>query len=191
MKLLNIQETRWTFFRVKLVFECEFEIYWSFGPLDLGTLGPWDSWTSSLLQHLLILPLTTSYILISLPPLVWFGYGGGVVTLEDEIGEGPLIDLKKLRGPPPSFYILSLSPPTSFLFLPATPPSSQTSSQVLLPPPEGSQMTNQFIQDEISMLFCSEKFYGWVETLQLKLQAAGPGLLEIWDKPWTRTRAWQ
>ena len=31
------------------VFECEFEISWSFGPLDLGTLGPWDSWTSSLL----------------------------------------------------------------------------------------------------------------------------------------------
>ena len=36
------------------------------GPLDLGTpwtlepLGPWDSWTSSLLQHLIILPLTSS-----------------------------------------------------------------------------------------------------------------------------------
>ena len=39
-------------------------------------------------------------------------------------------------------------------------------------PPEGSQMTNQFIHEEISMLFCSEKFSGWVvvvvvETLQL------------------------
>ena len=33
-------ETRWTFFRVKLVFECEFEISWSFGPWDLGTPGP-------------------------------------------------------------------------------------------------------------------------------------------------------
>ena len=30
---------------VKLVFECEFEISWSMGPLDLGTLGRWDSWT--------------------------------------------------------------------------------------------------------------------------------------------------
>ena len=47
--------TRWTFFRVKLVFECEFEMSW-----DLGTPGPWDSWTSSLLQHLLILLLTSS-----------------------------------------------------------------------------------------------------------------------------------
>ena len=28
-------------------------------------------------------------------------------------------------------------------------------------PPEGSQMTNQFIHEEISMLFCSEKFNGW------------------------------
>ena len=27
-------------FRVKLVFECEFEISWSFGPSDLGTPGP-------------------------------------------------------------------------------------------------------------------------------------------------------
>ena len=27
-------------------------------------------------------------------------------------------------------------------------------------PPEGSQMTNQSIHEEISMLFCSEKFSG-------------------------------
>ena len=42
-------------------------------PLDLGTLGPCDSWTYSLLQHLLILPLTSSYLLLSLPPtfLLW------------------------------------------------------------------------------------------------------------------------
>ena len=74
-------KTRWTFFRVKLVLECEFEISGSLGPLDLGTLGPWDSWTSSLLQHLLILPLTSSYLLLSLPPtlLLWYGLvmGGG------------------------------------------------------------------------------------------------------------------
>ena len=53
----------------------------TFGPLDLGTLGPWDSWTSYLLQHLLILPLTSSYLLLSLPPtlLLWYGLvrGGG------------------------------------------------------------------------------------------------------------------
>ena len=54
---------------------------WSLGPLDLRTLGPSDSWTSSLLQHLLILPLTSSYLLLSLPPtlLLWYGLvrGGG------------------------------------------------------------------------------------------------------------------
>ena len=78
--------TRWTFFRVKLVFEFEFEISWSLGPLDLGTLGPWDSWTSALLQHLLIIPFTSSYLLLSLPStlLLWYGLvicGGG----EDEL----------------------------------------------------------------------------------------------------------
>ena len=44
-------------------------------------------------------------------------------------------------------------------------------------------MTNQFIHEEISMLFCSEKFSGWwvvvvVVALQLQLQGPGPGLLE-------------
>ena len=40
-------------------------------------------------------------------------------------------------------------------------------------------MTNQFIHDEISMILCSESLMGgWVVvTLQLKLQAPGPGLL--------------
>ena len=44
------------------------------GPLDLGTLGSWDSLTSSLCQHLLILPLRSSYLLLSLPPtlLLWY-----------------------------------------------------------------------------------------------------------------------
>ena len=73
--------TRWTFYRVKLVFECDFEISWSLEPWDLGTLGPLDSWTSYLLQHLLILPLTSSYLLLYLPPtlLLWYGLvmGGG------------------------------------------------------------------------------------------------------------------
>ena len=58
--------TRWTFFRVKLVFEYDFEISWSW--------GPWDSWTCSLLLYLLILPLTSSYLFQSLPPtlLLWY-----------------------------------------------------------------------------------------------------------------------
>ena len=67
--------TRWTFFRVKLVFECESEISCS--------LGPWNPWTSSLLQHLLIIPLTSSYLLLSLPPtlLLWYGLVMGGVEL--------------------------------------------------------------------------------------------------------------
>ena len=39
--------TRWTFFRVKLVFERDFERSWSLGllnPWDHGCLGPWDPW---------------------------------------------------------------------------------------------------------------------------------------------------
>ena len=48
--------TRWTFFRVKLVFECEFEISWSLGPLDLGTPRPWNPWTLGLLD---LFPLPT------------------------------------------------------------------------------------------------------------------------------------
>ena len=43
------------------------------------------------------------------------------------------------------------------------PPSySSLLPNLLLTPPEGSLMTNQFIHEEISMLFCSEKFVGWV-----------------------------
>ena len=80
----EVIKTRWTFFRVKLVFECEFEISWSFGPWDLGTPGPWNPWTLGLLDlfppptppHispyiLLPPPISSSYS----PPLVWFVYG--------------------------------------------------------------------------------------------------------------------
>ena len=105
--------TRWTFFRVKLVFEFEFEISWSLGPLNLRTLGPWDSWISSFFQHLLILPHTSSYLLLSLLPtlLLWYGLvkGGGVSC---DIGEWDWrwnFDLYiDPLGPPPSFYILFL-----------------------------------------------------------------------------------
>ena len=132
--------TRWTFFRVKLVFECEFEISWSMGPLDLWTLGPldletlgpWDSWTSSLLQHLLILPLTSSYLLLSLPPtlLLWYGLvmggggWGGVVTLENEIRTGTSSFL--LHSLPLTSSHLLLIPPTYSTLLPnllLTPPT--------------------------------------------------------------------
>ena len=110
VKLLSQLKTRWTFFRVKLVFECEFEISWSFGPWDLGTPGPWNPWTLRLLDLFPppTPPHTSPYILIPppisasySPPLVWFGYGGGVVTLEIVIGDGPLtfiLMIKKLRG---------------------------------------------------------------------------------------------
>ena len=114
--------TRWTFFRVKLVFECEFEISWSLGPSDLGTPEPWNPWTlglldllSSLLQHLLILPLTSSYLLFNL--LSSFG-------MSFDIGEWDLrwtfdlyIDLKKLWGgwvnPGTSSFLLHSLPLTS------------------------------------------------------------------------------
>ena len=56
--MLNTQITRWSFYRVKLVFECDFETSWSLGPwepwtlgpLDLWTTGPWDPWTLGLLD---------------------------------------------------------------------------------------------------------------------------------------------
>ena len=60
--------TRWTFFRVKIVFECEFEISW--------TLGPWDPWTLGFLDLFPLPPpppVSSSYS----PPLVWFGMGRG------------------------------------------------------------------------------------------------------------------
>ena len=82
LSLLN--ETRWTFFRVKLVFEFEFEISLSLGPLDLWTQRPWDSWTIGLwdlfppIPPLLIsssyniLPLFISFFLLLLLPSTSF-----------------------------------------------------------------------------------------------------------------------
>ena len=84
--------TRWTFFRVKLVFQFDFKISWS--------LGPWDSWTPSL-YILLPPPVSFSYS----PPLawfgmvlVWFGMGGWVVTFEIEVGDGLLTFILMLRS---------------------------------------------------------------------------------------------
>ena len=81
--LLFYLQTRCTFFRVKLVFEFEFEISWSLGPwtlepLNLGTLGPIPSSnTSSLYTPLLIIslhPLTSSYLFLLLFffGMVWY-----------------------------------------------------------------------------------------------------------------------
>ena len=64
-----IFHTRWTFFRVKLVFECEFEMSWSLGPWDLGTLGPLPSSNTSS-YFPLHPPISSTYSI----PLVWFGY---------------------------------------------------------------------------------------------------------------------
>ena len=62
------------YFTVKLVFECDFEITWSMGPLDLGTLGTFG------LSDLFPPPHTFSYLLLThliSISLVWFGKGGG------------------------------------------------------------------------------------------------------------------
>ena len=76
-----MNKTRWTFFRVKLVFECEFEISWFFGPWNLGTPGPWSPWTLGFLDtssYFPLHPLTSSYLflLISSLSAVWL-WGGG------------------------------------------------------------------------------------------------------------------
>ena len=59
---IKTEKTRWTFFRVKLVFECDFEISWSLGLLDLFPPPP--------------PPHTSSYLLLSSFGMVWYGRGG-------------------------------------------------------------------------------------------------------------------
>ena len=71
--------TRWTFFRVKLVFECEFEIFgpwdpWTLEPLDLGTLGPLPSSNTS--SYFPLHPLTSSYLFLLLSSFGMFWLGG-------------------------------------------------------------------------------------------------------------------
>ena len=135
-------ETRWTFFRVKLVFEFAFEISWSSGPfdpetfglLDFRTLGPLPSSTTSTYLFLLhyptafylFLPPNSFYFLLNpstsfyvflyllLPPgMVWFGLIW-VRWLWSFLSLGPL------PSSTTSTYIFLLHYPTSFyLFLPA------------------------------------------------------------------------
>ena len=124
-RLRQQRQTRWTFFRVKLVFECEFEITWSLGPwdlrtLDLGTHGPWNLRTLGLLDLIPppTPPQTSPYILLPPPissfSMVWLWGGEWVVTLEDEIGDGPLTFILILKSygvggwNPGTFYILFL-----------------------------------------------------------------------------------
>ena len=47
---------------VKLVYECDFEIFWSLGPLDLGTHGPLHSSNTS---SFFLLPLPISSFLLN------------------------------------------------------------------------------------------------------------------------------
>ena len=132
------------------------------GPLDLGTLGPWDSWTSSLLQHLLILPLTSSYLLQSLPPtlLLWNGLvmGGGlwVVTLEDEIGDGPLTFILILK----SCWVGRWNPGTSSFLLYSLPLTS--SHHLLIPPSYSTLLPNLPITPPTSSRRISDDY--WVHT---------------------------
>ena len=140
-----------------------FEISWSFGtlgPLDLGTLRHRHSWTSSSCNTFTYfsLHLFTSSVLFHLlfsfsMVLIW---GGGVVTLENEIRWtiDLYIDLKKLcSGYVESWDLLLLILPRYSTLLPNL-------LRTLSPPSEGSQMTNQIIHEDISILFCSEKLPG-------------------------------
>ena len=83
-----------TFFKVKLIFECDFEISWTLGHSDLGTLGPWKSWTLGLwdLFPPPPLPYTSSKVLPPCPTSYFL--------------------------PPPKISYLLLTPPTfSYLIL--------------------------------------------------------------------------
>ena len=96
-KVLQKTKTRWTFFRVKLVFKCDFETSWSLRPF-----WPWDFLQTPFTSFL---PPSISYCL-----LVWLGGGEGVsndygpfwvLTLEIELVDGPwtfYIYVKKFSG---------------------------------------------------------------------------------------------
>ena len=104
--------TRWTFFRVKLVSECDFEISWSLGPYELWTFGFLELWTIGTLpssttslyfllpppfssSYFFLPPPTHSYLLLSLPSSscpFW------VFTLEIEIWDWPWTFILKLKS---------------------------------------------------------------------------------------------
>ena len=123
---------------------------WLWDILVLGTpepWNPWDTWTSSLPQHLLILPLTSSYLLLSLPStlLLWYGLvicGGGEMSCDNWEWDWRwtfdlYIDLKKLWDwwVEPWYLLL----PSTFSSSDLLPPPCY-SSQLLLPPPNSSYL---------------------------------------------------
>ena len=135
----------------------------SLEPRDLGTLGPWDS--------------SYLFLLLSSFGMVWL-WGGGVVTLENEIRWtiDLYIDLKKLcSGYVESWDLLLLILPRYSTLLPNL-------LRTLSPPSEGSQMTNQIIHEDISILFCSEKLPGswwWYCNYSFNLQVQFSKRFEI------------
>ena len=145
----EVIKTRWTFFRVKLVFECEFEISWSFGSWDLGTPGPWNPWTLGFLylfphpflsssntsSYFPLHPLTSSYLFLLLSSFGMLWLWRWTFDL--------YIDLKKLWVGwvepwdlllPSTFSSSNLLPPPSYSSqLPHTPPNPPPNSSYLLP----------------------------------------------------------
>ena len=108
---------------------------WVWDILVPRTLGPWDSWTSYLLQQLLILPLTSSYLFLLLSSFgmvwLWEGGGGGVLTLE--------MDLRPLYwSPGTSSFLLHSLPLTSSHLLLIPPSYSTLLPNLLLTPPTSS-----------------------------------------------------
>ena len=76
--------------QARILFEYDFEISWSLGPLDLQSLGPLNSWTfnflTSSLHHQFLLLLPTSFLMVWFDlvwyGMVWYGEGGCKMTSE-------------------------------------------------------------------------------------------------------------
>ena len=102
--------------------------------------------------------------------------------------DGPLTFILILKScgvgwwnPGTSFLLYSL-PLTSFHLLLIPPSYSSLLPNLLLPPPEGSQKTNQIIHEDISILFCSEKLPGswwWYCNYSFNLQVQFSKRFEI------------
>ena len=133
---------------------------WVWDILVLGAPGPWNPLTSSFLQHLFIIPLTSSYLLLSLPPtfLLWYCLVmGGEVSCN--IGEWDwrwtfdlYIDLKKLWGGWVEPWDLLL--PSTFSSSNLLPPPSY-SSQLLHPPPKPPPNSSYLLQKGLRWLISS------------------------------------
>ena len=106
--------TRWTFFRVKLIFEYDFEISWSLGPRDPWTFKLWNLWTLGLSIFLLLPSYTTSSYFF-LPPSSWFGFMwfgmGGQMTSEFICEENSILFHSSSNLLPPPYYSSQLIHP--------------------------------------------------------------------------------